>query len=130
MEFAVVVATKYLTFFQSLFVIEKQGHFGYVSRTLFRAYSLVSIVATGQDDVLGSGDLSKEQGELKEKCETLEQQNYAAGNELAELWVKVEISNSLLENVDLYGSSSTLAAQITRLKASLVEGDKIQKKAS
>lgn len=53
------------------------------------------MVATGQDNVLGSVDLSRKRYELKEKYETLEQENFVVENELAELHAKLEISEPL-----------------------------------
>lgn len=49
----------------------KQSLFEDFSCTLLRAESLVSIVAVGQDAVLGSCELSREHDELMEKCEFL-----------------------------------------------------------
>lgn len=49
---------------------------------------------------------------------------------MVELRVKVGLSNYLQEEVDRYDSPSTLSVQITRLKVSLVEGEKRWKKAS
>ncbi|CAI8593863.1 unnamed protein product [Vicia faba] len=61
----------------------------------FSSFFGVSMVAVGQDDVLGYGDFSKEQDELKEKCEALECSNFKAKKELAELWEKTESTESL-----------------------------------
>lgn len=65
------------------------------------------MVASGQDDVLGSGDLFKERDELKEKCETLERENYEAEKKLGELRPMDELANFLQEEVDWYDSLST-----------------------
>lgn len=43
------------------------------------------MVAIGQDDVLGYCNLSMEQDKLKEKCKTLERENFATEKELDEL---------------------------------------------
>lgn len=87
------------------------------------------MVAASRDDVLGFDDLSRECDELKKKYETLERENFTTGKELVELWTKAELSNSLQEVVDRYGSPSSLASHIKRLNASLVEGEKHLKKA-
>lgn len=79
------MAIEELTFFQSISVVDGLGLFGDASRTLFRVESLVSMVAVGQDKVLGSRYLSKERDNLKEKYETFERENPAVENELAEL---------------------------------------------
>ncbi|CAI8598642.1 unnamed protein product [Vicia faba] len=60
--------------------------------------------------------------ELNEKYDALERENFAAEKELAELWAKGRLADSLQEEVDLYGSLSMLVAQITKLKASFAEG--------
>lgn len=52
------------------------------------------MVAIGQDDVLGYCNLSMEQDKLKEKCKTLERENFATEKELDELRTKVELVDS------------------------------------
>lgn len=59
--------------------------FADATRTLFGARFMVSMVVAGRDDVLGSSDLAREWYELKEKCETIEQGNSKAEQELVEL---------------------------------------------
>lgn len=54
------MATEDLTFVWSLFVVDRRALFVDASYTLFREGSLVSMVVNIQDDVLGSGDISKE----------------------------------------------------------------------
>lgn len=71
--------------------------------------SLISMVADGQDHVLGSSDLSRKRDELKEKCETLERDNSEAEKELPNLQTKVKFADSLREEVDWYAFQSTLA---------------------
>lgn len=70
-EFAIVVANKDLAFVLSLSATDMRGIFAYASGTLFRVESLVLMVPVGQDDILGSSDLFRENDELKEKCEAL-----------------------------------------------------------
>lgn len=57
-----------------------------------------------------SGDLSREQDELKQKCEVLELENSETEKELVELRVKVKLVNYLQEDVDRYDSPSIFAA--------------------
>lgn len=54
------MATEDLTFVWSLSVADRRALFVDTSYTLFREESLVSMVVTLQDYVLGSGDISKE----------------------------------------------------------------------
>lgn len=75
-EFVIVVATEDLYFFRSLSIADRRCLFLNASYTFFRVRSMVFMVATDQEDVLGSSDLSNEWYELKEKCETLERVNY------------------------------------------------------
>lgn len=98
--------------------------FADASCTLFRVEFLVSMVAVVQDDVLGSGKLSRELDELREKCEALERGSYEDENVLGKLWEKAKSTNSLWKEVNWYGLPSTLVAQIARLDASLAKGDK------
>lgn len=79
------------------------------------------MVAVGQEEVLGSGTLLREQYELKEKCEVPKRGNSEAKNKLPILQVKAESGNSLRDEVDQQGHSSTLAAQIMKLTASLAD---------
>lgn len=88
------------------------------------------MVAVIEDDILGSGDLSREWDEMKEKCEALEWENSELDKEFIELWVKSDLSNSLQGEVDRYGSLSLMASRIMSFKASLSEGEKCWKKAS
>lgn len=88
------------------------------------------MVVVGQYDVLGSSGLSRELDELKDKCEILEQENSMAEKELAKLETKAELADSLQEEVKRYSSPSTFTTQITKLKASLAEGEKHWNKAS
>lgn len=74
-NFFVVMANEDLDFVRSLSTSKIRGLFAYASRTLFKAGSLVSLVAADQDDVLSSDDLSRERDGLKEKCETFESGN-------------------------------------------------------
>lgn len=62
------MAIKDLAFVISLFVTDKRGLFANVSQTLFRYGSLVSMVASSQEAVLGFVNLSKEWDKLEEKC--------------------------------------------------------------
>lgn len=94
-EFAIVVANKDLDFVLSLSATDMQGIFADASGTLFRVESLVLMVTVGQDDVLGSSDLFRENDELKEKCEALERKNSAVEKDLVGLWMKVELDDSL-----------------------------------
>lgn len=66
------------------------------------------MVVVSQDDVLGSSDLSTEWDELKKKYEVFEKENYVSKKELVELWVKVTLVDLLQEELDQYGSPSTL----------------------
>lgn len=43
---------------------------------------MVPMVVVGQDNLLSSGDLSRERDEIKEKCESLERGNSEAEKEL------------------------------------------------
>lgn len=52
---------------------------------MFRVESLVSIVATGQDDVMGSDKLSKERDKLRKRCEVLNWKKSYAVKELVTL---------------------------------------------
>lgn len=52
---------------------------------MFRVKSLVSIVATGQDDVMGSDELSKERDKLRKRCEVLNWKNSYVVKELVTL---------------------------------------------
>ena len=79
------------------------------------------MVASIHDDVLGYGDLVRDQYELKEKKEIIELENTTTEKELAELQIKAKLDYSLYEKVDRYDSLLTLAAQIVELKASLVK---------
>lgn len=88
------------------------------------------MVVADLDDVLGFGDLSSEWDELKEKYKSLEWENFVAEKDLAELWVKAELANSLQEEVDQYSFSLTLVAQLISLKTSLAEGEERWMKAS
>lgn len=54
---------------------DKRGLFADASRTLFGVGFLIFIVATCQDNVLGSSEILKEQDELRKRCEVFEQQN-------------------------------------------------------
>lgn len=65
-----------------------------VSCTLFRSRSLVLVVATDQDDMLGYGDLFRQHDELKEKWE-----NSKADKELVKLQKKVKLADYLQEEV-------------------------------
>ncbi|CAI8613813.1 unnamed protein product [Vicia faba] len=68
---------------EGLSTTHRRNLFSYASRPLFRVGSLVSIVATGQDVVLGSGELSREQDKLREQCEVLERKNSNTEKELS-----------------------------------------------
>lgn len=72
-EFGAYVSTEDLAFVWSLSLADRQGFFADSSRIPFRDESLVLMVFAGQDNVLGSSDLSREQDGLKEKCEILTQ---------------------------------------------------------
>lgn len=50
--------------------------------------------ATGQDDILGSADLSRENDKIKEKYEALKLRNFKDEKELVELHMKEELTNS------------------------------------
>lgn len=69
------MATQDLTFSWIQTIADRWDLFVYASYTLLLARSLVFMVATGQDDVLVSCDLSRERDKLEEKCETLERDN-------------------------------------------------------
>lgn len=84
-EFTIVVAAEDLDFIRDLSATERRGFFAYASCTLFRVRTLISIVVVDQDDVLGFSEISREQDDLGERCEVLEQQNYDAEKELSEL---------------------------------------------
>lgn len=89
------------------------------------------MVVADQDDIPGSGNLSREQDELKQKCKALKlSRNAEAMKGLDELQEKEESIDSQHKEVDQYDISFTLAAQITRLNVSLPVGDKHLKKAS
>lgn len=53
-KFAASVASKDLDFIQGLSTIDKMSLFGDVSHILFRVRTLISIIAAGHDDVMGS----------------------------------------------------------------------------
>ncbi|CAI8610326.1 unnamed protein product [Vicia faba] len=72
-------------FFWGLSATDMWSLFRDASHTLFMAGSLVSIVVTWHDDVLGSNNLSRERDEIRERCETLERKNFDAKKELVEL---------------------------------------------
>ncbi|XP_050891375.1 uncharacterized protein LOC127096882 [Lathyrus oleraceus] len=129
-EFAIGVATEDLAFVQNQFVDDILGLFVDASYTLSKAEYLISMVAAGQDDVLGFGEVVREREELKKKCETLARENSKPEEELVELWKKVELVDSLQEKVKQYSSLSALAAKLAELKASLNEGVKYWKKTS
>lgn len=71
-ECANVVAIEVLDFIRGLSATDRQKKFAYASRTLFRIESLISIVDVGQDDILCSIELSREQNEMRERSEVLE----------------------------------------------------------
>lgn len=56
---------------------------------------MVSMVASGHEDVLSSRDFGRERDELKEKYKALERENSEVGKELAELWKKIELGDLL-----------------------------------
>ncbi|CAI8592260.1 unnamed protein product [Vicia faba] len=64
---------------------EQDSFFADASCTLFRVKSFISIVVVGHDDVLGSHEHSREQDELRERCEALEQENHDTEKELDKL---------------------------------------------
>lgn len=53
-KFVASVASKDLDFIQGLTTIDKMSLFGDVSRIIFRVRTPISIIAAGQDDVMGS----------------------------------------------------------------------------
>lgn len=71
-EFAAIVAFEDLDFVWGLSLTDRQILFVDVSHTLFKVGSLVSIIVVGQDDILGSIELSRERDELRETCEAVE----------------------------------------------------------
>lgn len=81
-EFAGVVAIEDLNFVWGLATTDIRSPFAYASCNLFRFRSLVSIVPTGQDDVLGYGKLLRERDELRETCEVLKRKCSDAEKEL------------------------------------------------
>lgn len=89
------MATEDLAFVLNLYVVDRRGLFADASRTLFHAKSLVSKVASIQDDVLGYGDLVREQDQLKEKCKTLKRENSTTEKGLVELHIKSKLVDSL-----------------------------------
>lgn len=60
------MAAEKLDFILGLLVTDMHILFVNASPTLFRVEPLVSIVLVGQDNVLGSGKLSKERDKLRE----------------------------------------------------------------
>lgn len=84
-EFAIVVATEELDSIRGLFMTDRRDLFCKFLSHLFMSGSLISIISTNQDDVLGSSKLSREWYELKARYEVLEQQNYDAENGLVVL---------------------------------------------
>lgn len=60
---------------------------------------MVSMVATGQDDMLGSEDFSRELEELEGECEALVRENSKVEEELVKLQKKAKLGDSLLEKV-------------------------------
>lgn len=59
-----------------------QALFVDASRTLFKAKSIVYMVAASHNDILGYEDFSKERDKLKERCEVLLRENSEVGKEL------------------------------------------------
>lgn len=56
---------------------------------------ILLVLCCRQDDVLGSGGILKERGELKERCEVLKRHNSDAKKELVELRENIDTLNSL-----------------------------------
>lgn len=70
-EFYFLVANEDFAFVWSLFATDMQALFVYAYRTLFKAKSIVFMVAASHNDLLGYEDFSKERDKLKERCEVL-----------------------------------------------------------
>lgn len=94
------MVTEDLDFVRGLFATDKQSIFANAFRTLFKAGSFISMVASRQDDVLGSSDLSREEDELRERCESLLFENSNFEKQLAKLRAKIDVVNSLREEVN------------------------------
>lgn len=86
-------------------------------------------MVVGQDDILGSSELSRERDELRETCEVLEWKNYDAKKEMEGLWANTDATTSLQKEMDRYGTIH-VGCQVDKLKVSLAGGDKWSKKLS
>lgn len=79
------MASEDLGFVWGLFVTDRHSLFA----------PLISIVVVGQGDVLGSGEVSREQDETRETYEVVERKNSYFEKELSEIHANVDALNSL-----------------------------------
>lgn len=64
------------------------------SHILSRVGFMVSMVATGQDGMLGSKDFSRERDELEDECEALVRERSKVEEELVKLQKKAKLGDS------------------------------------
>lgn len=127
-----IVSTLDLSFVQNIFEVEKMNlvyevtHNMYQVACLFyQVACLFDLVVVGRRDIVATGNTSKERDTWKEKCEVVEQKCFAFERDMAELRKKVEVVDSLQEEVKMYDSPSNLDARITELEISLKVEEKL-----
>lgn len=113
LEEAVIVSTSNLSIVQNILKGNKIEKDYDLAHNMFKTASIFSLIFVGWGDVLALCSPFKERDTWKEKAEPMELKCINLQKELITLPEKVEVTDSLQEVMEVYGSTSVLEARVT-----------------